>query len=270
MPARALVEDCAEDCGSAARHPWEIARAAFFVRLFCKQLVSGSSASPPVHVLDVGAGDGFFARQLIAALPAGSSVRCLDSGYSDELLVQLQARAPAGLSFSRARWEQRFDAVIMLDVLEHVIDDHGFLRAIVSQSLRPGGSAILSMPAHPLLYSQHDLDLGHHRRYTQRALRELVANAGLSIEQQGGLFTSLLLARSVQKGLELARGVRSMPAPAGLAAQIATGVGDWQGGPMLSAVLCTGLSVDAAACALAARLRIPLPGLSLWAIARMP
>lgn len=250
---------------AAARHPWETARAEFFVRLIREHLPSDR----PSTVLDVGAGDGYFARRLLAALPAGSAITCLDSGYSDELLARLSHGGDSGrIEFTRARPERAFDAVVMLDVMEHVIDDHGFLRSIAEQSLRPGGTVIISVPAHPGLYTQHDVDLGHHRRYTRPALAALQAAAQLEVIESGGLFSSLLLARGAAKALELARGVQAKPAPAGLADQIATEVGTWQGGAAITRAIHGVLAVDAAIGQKLARTGLPIPGLSVWSLSR--
>lgn len=250
---------------AAARHPWETARAEFFVRLICEHL----PRDRPSTVLDVGAGDGYFARRLLAAMPAGSAITCLDSGYSEELLARLlHAGDSDRIAFTRARPERAFDAVVMLDVMEHVIDDHGFLRSITEQSLRPGGIVIISVPAHPGLYTQHDVDLGHHRRYTRPTLASLQAAAQLEVIESGGLFSSLLLARGAVKALELARGVQAEPAPLGLAAQIATEVGTWQRGAAITRAIHGVLAMDAALGQKLARAGIPFPGLSLWSLSR--
>jgi len=247
----------------ATRHPWETARARFFVGLVTAHL----PRDRPSAVLDVGAGDGYFARQLLAALPVGSSVLCLDSGYSDELLARL-AGSDAGVAFTRARPERRFDAVVLLDVIEHVVDDHGFLRTLVEQSLAPGGSVVISVPAHPQLYTQHDVDLGHCRRYTRSALQALHAAARLDVVETGGLFSSLLLARGAQKLRELVQGVRSVPAPAGLAAHVATEVGTWNKGPAITWAIDQLLSIDAALGERLARAGVAVPGLSVWSVCR--
>lgn len=249
----------------AARHPWETARAAFFVQLIREHLPSDR----PSAVLDVGAGDGYFARRLLESLPAGSSITCLDSGYSDDVLARLAlATGNARIEFTRARPERAFDAVTMLDVIEHVADDSGFLRAISEQSLKPGGTVVISVPAHPGLYTQHDVDLGHHRRYTQQTLAELQASAQLQTVERGGLFASLLLARGAQKALELARGVRSKPAPAGLAEHIATDVGSWSGGAAITRAIHGVLALDATLGQRLARGGIAFPGLSVWSLSR--
>ena len=70
----------------------------------------------------------------------------------------------------RGRWHD-YDVVLLADVLEHVEHHHEFLRDLVAQ-LKPGATLIITVPAHPWLWSPHDAALGHFRRYTQATLRE--------------------------------------------------------------------------------------------------
>lgn len=64
------------------------------------------------------------------------------------------------------------DAVILPDVLEHVDDDAVFLGDIV-RSLKPGAVLLVTVPAHGFLWSNHDVVLGHRRRYSGKRLRML-------------------------------------------------------------------------------------------------
>ena len=75
-------------------------------------------SSEPLAVLDVGAGDGYLATALFADLPAGSRLVCVDSNYSDADLETYRASAPANLSFVRERPRDRYDVILLLDVLE--------------------------------------------------------------------------------------------------------------------------------------------------------
>ena len=61
------------------------------------------------------------------------------------------------------------DYVVMHDVLEHIEDEAGAARALY-RLLRPGGVAIVSVPAYQWLFGHHDVQLGHYRRYTRRRL----------------------------------------------------------------------------------------------------
>lgn len=98
--------------------------------------------------------------------------------------------------------EARFDAILYIDVLEHIENDAAEL-ARASRHLRPGARLAVVAPAHPSLYTPFDKAIGHYRRYTRRSL---VASAppGLRREQlfsidSAGLLLSLgnrLLLRS--------------------------------------------------------------------------
>jgi len=75
---------------------------------------------------------------------------------------------------------QRFDTIICLNVLEHVDDDGGSLRAIRGM-LAPAGRLVLLVPALPALYGTMDRALGHHRRYRRSALAELLRATGYRV-----------------------------------------------------------------------------------------
>jgi 2-polyprenyl-3-methyl-5-hydroxy-6-metoxy-1,4-benzoquinol methylase len=76
--------------------------------------------------------------------------------------------------------DQRFDSVVMINVLEHIYDDSGVLRAL-SDRLLPGGSVVLYVPALNGLYGNWDRKVGHFRRYSKRRLRAVVEEAGLRV-----------------------------------------------------------------------------------------
>ena len=64
------------------------------------------------------------------------------------------------------------DAVILLNVLEHIEDDVAALKQ-VQRILKPGGVAIIEVPAGPHLYDFYDKELLHFRRYL---LDDLIKN----------------------------------------------------------------------------------------------
>lgn len=74
-----------------------------------------------------------------------------------------------------------FDAVLALDVLEH-IDDPRPPVAEIRRVLKRGGVFIASVPAFPWLWTRWDEINLHKRRYTKKTLRPLLNNAGLSVE----------------------------------------------------------------------------------------
>ena len=82
------------------------------------------------------------------------------------------------------------DAVLLLDVLEHLEDDVAALRG-ARRPLRPGGVMVITVPAYPWLWSGHDVALGHRRRYTARTLRGALVGAGL-VPEHLGYFNAVL------------------------------------------------------------------------------
>lgn len=246
------------------RHPWETVRADFY----CRVLARRRTVREPIHVVDVGAGDGFVAARLLEALPGGSSVTCVDAEYTDEHLAKLGSAAPRGLSFARGCPDREFDAAVLLDVLEHIADDRGFLRPFVAQHVRPGGLVLASVPAHQPLFTRHDVELGHHRRYSAHGLEELMSSAGLVPWRRGFLFGTGIVARGLQKLVERLRGIDSRPSSGALAAQISTGISAWPYGPAVTSIARGILTMDARLCELAARWSAPSVGLSIWALCK--
>jgi SAM-dependent methyltransferase len=90
-------------------------------------------------------------NERLAAAPLPSSVRAL-CGTVDALAAH-----------------ERFDAILYIDVLEHIEDDVAELRRSAAR-LRPGGHIIVLSPAHQSLYSEFDKEIGHFRRYSKPSL----------------------------------------------------------------------------------------------------
>jgi SAM-dependent methyltransferase len=72
--------------------------------------------------------------------------------------------------------------LVAVNVLEHIDDDTGALRAAHSL-VRPGGSVVMFVPAFGFAMSRFDRAVGHVRRYTTRSLRTTFTAAGLDVER---------------------------------------------------------------------------------------
>jgi SAM-dependent methyltransferase len=233
------------------RHPWEAVRC----RFFCRVLERDQLLSPTTRVLDVGAGDAFIGGEI--ARQARARVLCWDAGYDD---AALRSAPPDGVALVASRPADRFDLVLLLDVLEHVDDDAAFLREVVAENLGDGGHALVSVPAWPRLFSRHDVRLGHRRRYTPARARALCESGGLEVLRKGGLFASLVVVRFAEKAAEMLsrRDARADTSP----------VGRWRGGPRLTRIVEAALHADArTGCWLGDR-GVHLPGLSWWALCK--
>lgn len=78
--------------------------------------------------------------------------------------------------------DETFDLILALDVLEHIEDDQGAVER-VAEMLDHGGRFLVTVPALPALWSQHDVAHHHFRRYTRRSLRAVLSGAGLRVER---------------------------------------------------------------------------------------
>jgi len=73
------------------------------------------------------------------------------------------------------------DLVVAFDILEHIVDDAA-AAAGVFRALRPGGTFLVAVPCDPELFSDHDVAVGHVRRYTRPELLDLLAGVGFAVE----------------------------------------------------------------------------------------
>jgi len=156
------------------RHWWYAARKEILLRYLEKRLGLPRAS----RVLDAGCGTGAILEALSARYDAwGSDVApqaidfCRERGLTRLHLGTLEEYPPSA----------PFDLVTMLDMVEHVGDDRGLLRA-AHALLAPGGHLLITVPAFPSLWSRYDEILHHKRRYTRRTLRALVETSGFVIE----------------------------------------------------------------------------------------
>ncbi|MDQ3639901.1 MAG: glycosyltransferase [Actinomycetota bacterium] len=74
------------------------------------------------------------------------------------------------------------ECLVTLDVLEHLDDDVAALREF-ARVVKPGGTIAVAVPAYAWAWSDHDVVLGHRRRYTRRGLLEVAERAGLVVQR---------------------------------------------------------------------------------------
>ncbi len=132
------------------------------------------------QILDVGCGTGANLQMLSnfgIAEGVDVSAEALDFCRARGLAKVKQGAAEA-LPFEDAS----FDLVTGLDVVEHLDDDVAGLKEM-RRVLRPGGRALLFVPAFMFLWGVQD-DISHHRRrYTLPDLKQSLAEAGLEVER---------------------------------------------------------------------------------------
>lgn len=144
--------------------------------------------------------------KLLAQLPdfARDQTRVLDLGCGTGLILEYLNKthqatgldfSPLALQYSARRGAKNliradvqhlplapdaFHVVTALDLAEHVERDDRLFGEI-HRVLKPGGHLVLTVPAHPYLWSDHDEALHHYRRYTKKELRRKIQQAGLEL-----------------------------------------------------------------------------------------
>ncbi|WP_265529250.1 class I SAM-dependent methyltransferase [Sphingomicrobium marinum] len=226
-----------------AEHWWFEGRRDVLQALIEKQVKPG----PEARILDAGCGTGgnlAFLRQFgsVDACEYDDAARAIAARKSG---IQV---APARLPDDLSQVGEGYDLITLLDVLEHLQDDVGSLEALRSR-LAPGGKLLITVPALPWLWSEHDEKHHHHRRYTPATLRKVLNAAGMKGHRMGYMNSLLLPLAIAQRG-------------ASKLSRKAADAGDmppkWLNGPLRSIFSFEAKLVN--------RLKLP-PGLSLYAVA---
>ncbi len=158
-----------------SQHWWYRARRRVLAALIARRI----SLPPFADILEIGCGTGHNLAMLAAF------------GHVDAIEVDGAARGVAAARLGRdvgssplpdlaGVKDEAYDMIAILDVLEHIEDDRAALKSM-ARRLKPGGAILIAVPAHPWLWSAHDVANHHHRRYTRETLKAAVADAGLKI-----------------------------------------------------------------------------------------
>ena len=168
----------------ANNHWWFVAR-----RRILQQLIDRLNLPHGARILEVGCGTG----HNIPMLRRFGEVEAVEADAEARVFAQETSGIPVenGLlpELNEVR-DGRYDLVALLDVLEHVEEDEAAL-ASIARKLKPGGRILITVPAHPWMWSAHDEVNHHKRRYTRKTLRKAIGDAGLQVEMLSW-FNSLL------------------------------------------------------------------------------
>lgn len=154
------------------RHWWFIGR-----RRIISALLGRLPLPADARILEIGCGSGGNLAMLrnYGAVSAGeydeqSRRNALDRGITDRI-------APCHLPNEFPFGDEKFDLVALFDVLEHIEDDSAALKAIRSH-VTDNGWLVMTVPAFPFLWSNHDVYNHHHRRYRSEELMKKLRDAG--------------------------------------------------------------------------------------------
>ena len=163
---------------------WYRARAGMLAAFF------GPYLHPGDRMLDVGSAD-------------GPSLAWVDGGVR-RVPLDLDPRGLApgvGVTGDLMRLpfrDEAFDVVGAFDVLEHC-DPESVALAETRRVLRPGGHALLTVPAYTWAWTSHDEHNAHLRRYTRPRLERAVTAAGLEVVRSSYAFAGVFPAFAAQR-----------------------------------------------------------------------
>jgi 2-polyprenyl-3-methyl-5-hydroxy-6-metoxy-1,4-benzoquinol methylase len=162
-PDRVQVHTDFED-----RHWWFVGRRRVMTRLVRRLVPPGQGRA----IVDIGCGTG-----ANIASPA-TDYTCFGIDPTPDAIASAEARFPSvhfvcGTAPAALKGLSPVPALVLLmDVIEHVEDDSGFLGGIL-EAVAPGTLVLITVPAEPALWSKHDEAFGQFRRYVPATLRAL-------------------------------------------------------------------------------------------------
>lgn len=157
-------------------HWWYRARRDILADLIARKI----GPPPDARILEIGCGTGHNLGMLggfgrVDAIEVDGAARDIASRRLGRAVMNAPLPALTGVE------DGAYDLIAILDVLEHVEEDRAALEGMAAK-LRPGGRILITVPAHPWMWSAHDVVNHHKRRYTKGTLREVIGAAGLKLE----------------------------------------------------------------------------------------
>jgi SAM-dependent methyltransferase len=135
-------------------------------------------------VLEVGAGIGQM-TELLMALPNVRGVTAIepDAGFCAKFRARLPRIELIEGTASSLPPNSACDAILCINVLEHIREDIEELRQLASLLKPRRGALCLFVPARPEIYAPIDKDFGHFRRYTYPELARKLREAAFTVEK---------------------------------------------------------------------------------------
>lgn len=163
-------------------------------RFLLDETLAGIEPHAARRIVEIGCGHGAILTALRSRFPEADIVGLEPDPRNVEVARRAHADDP-GIEVLAQTLEEHlrepsvagtYDGAVFLNVLEHIEHDTTVL-AEAAAAVRPGGWVGILVPARPGLYGPIDFKSGHHRRYSEQSLADVIARAGLVLERVGHL-----------------------------------------------------------------------------------
>jgi len=131
-------------------------------------------------IAEVGCGSGLVQRQFEDRLDVPVDGFDLNTEALQRSISRRSRLACYDVNDRKEAMQGQYDLVLLLDVIEHVPNEHAFLSAAAFLASQ-GGHLVVNVPASPRLRSRYDEAAGHLRRYTPASLLEAAERSGLQV-----------------------------------------------------------------------------------------
>jgi ubiquinone/menaquinone biosynthesis C-methylase UbiE len=184
------------------QHPIDVVSRTLAINALKKNLKNHKSST----ILEIGCSSGYLLKELKEKFP---NAQIMGADVVSEPLVNLSEKLKNTplFQFDLTKCplpDACIDAIVMLNVLEHIENDLEALKQAY-RILKPGGILVIEVPAGPHLYDIYDKQLRHFRRYSSQELESKVKTLNFEILKSShlGFFLYPLFAYVKNKNKQL-------------------------------------------------------------------
>ena len=137
---------------------------------------------PGESFMEIGAADLTLTRELLERFDRGLALDFTDDlpeSYENLPAAEKDRLDISNINVMTDDVPGAFDCVVACEVMEHIEDDALFVRKIF-ENLKPGGQALISVPAKAKYWTVHDKLVGHLRRYERAELTAMLEETGFT------------------------------------------------------------------------------------------
>lgn len=164
-------------------HFWYRGRHQLLLNVLNREVSANFGEAKTLHAIDLGGGCGGWLEYLKQHAPGMFQTLALGDSSIHALTL---AKPVVGAYADRYQvdlldltWQEEWDVVFLLDVLEHIPDHVEVLRQI-RKTMKPGGLLFITTPALYFFWTHNDDLARHQRRYSKADFRQLAGEVNLN------------------------------------------------------------------------------------------